>query len=70
VPERKEEKRALLINCFGQSVCGVSIVKDYYAHQKFNVMEIANTKNTEAKLGGEGRVTVQERASDETEVKH
>jgi hypothetical protein len=33
-------------------------------------MEIANMKNTEAKLGGEGRVTAQERASDETEVKH
>lgn len=28
-----------------QSVCGVSIVKDYYKLQKFNVMEIANKKN-------------------------
>jgi hypothetical protein len=37
-------------------VCGIGIVKDYYAHQKFNVMEIASTKNTDAKLG-EGRVT-------------
>jgi tRNA acetyltransferase TAN1 len=31
------------------------IVKDYYAHQKFNVIEIANTKNSDTKLG-EGRV--------------
>jgi hypothetical protein len=30
---------------FYQSVCGVSIVKDYYKLQKFNVMEIANKKN-------------------------
>ena len=29
---------------FYQSVCGVSIVKDYYKLQKFNVMEIANKK--------------------------
>ena len=48
---------ALLMNCFGQSVCGVGIVKDYYAHRKFNVMEISNTKSAEVELGGEGRVT-------------
>lgn len=42
---------------FRQSVCGICIVKDYYAHQKFNVMEIANKKNAENGLGGEGRVT-------------
>ncbi len=30
---------------FCQSVCGISVVKDYYKLQKFNVMEIANTKN-------------------------
>lgn len=47
----------MLINCSGQSVCGIGIVKDYYAHQKFNVMEIANMKNMEAELG-EGRVAV------------
>jgi len=51
-----KHKRALLINCSDQSVCGIGIVKDYYAHQKFNVMEIARTKNSDAKLG-EGRVT-------------
>lgn len=50
-------KRALLISCFDQSVCGIGIVKDYYTHQKFNVMEIANMNNSEAKLG-EGRVRV------------
>lgn len=40
-----------------KSVCGIGIVKGYYAHQKFNVMEIANKKNGDAKLEGEGRVT-------------
>jgi tRNA acetyltransferase TAN1 len=61
------EKEHLLINCFGQSVCGIGIVKDYYARQKFNVMEIANMKNAEAELGGEeGRVTT----AHEREVRH
>ncbi len=46
----------MLISCSCQNLCGISIVRDYYAHQKFNVMEIANMKNSEAKLG-EGRVT-------------
>lgn len=54
--ERKN-KRPLLIRYSCQSVCGIGIVKDYYAHQKFNVMEIANMKNSEAEVG-EGRVTV------------
>jgi len=40
-----------------KSVCGIGIVKGYYAHQKFNVMEIANMKNAETELGGESRVT-------------
>jgi tRNA acetyltransferase TAN1 len=53
--ENLKNKRALLIDCSDQSVCGIGIVKDYYAHHKFNVMEIANTKNSDAKLG-EGRV--------------
>jgi len=44
----------ILVEVF-KSLCGISIVRDYYAHQKFNVMEIANMKNSEAKLG-EGRV--------------
>ena len=40
-----------------QSVCGVSVVTDYYELQKFNVMEIANEKNGEGKFReGEGRV--------------
>jgi hypothetical protein len=34
----------------------MSIVKDYYAHQRFNVMEIANSKNVESKFEGDGRV--------------
>jgi hypothetical protein len=52
-----KNKRPLLIRYSSQSVCGIGIVKDYYSHQKFNVMEIANMKNSEAKFG-EGRVTV------------
>ena len=43
-------------------------MKGYYAHKKFNVMEIANRKNVEANLGGEGRITTHERASDEIGV--
>ncbi|KAI9463245.1 hypothetical protein BJY52DRAFT_1210472 [Lactarius psammicola] len=45
----------ILVEVF-KSVCGISVVKDYYAHQKFNVMEIANAKNAESKLEGDSRV--------------
>jgi len=45
----------ILVEVF-KSICGVSIVKDYYAHQRFNVMEIANSKNAESKLEGDSRV--------------
>ncbi|KAI0787832.1 hypothetical protein C8Q74DRAFT_1436947 [Fomes fomentarius] len=34
----------VLVEIF-KSVCGISVVKDYYKLQKFNVMEIANAKN-------------------------
>ncbi|CDO74900.1 hypothetical protein BN946_scf184988.g7 [Trametes cinnabarina] len=34
----------------GQSVCGISVVRDYYKLHKFNVVEIANAKN----LGDDG----------------
>ncbi|KAH9064035.1 hypothetical protein EDB87DRAFT_1557647 [Lactarius vividus] len=44
----------ILVEAF-KSICGIGIVRDYYAHQKFNVMEIANTKNAD-KLDGDGRV--------------
>ncbi|KAI9439795.1 hypothetical protein H4582DRAFT_1548033 [Lactarius indigo] len=44
----------ILVEVF-KSICGVGIVKDYYAHQRFNVMEIANAKNAD-KLEGDGRV--------------
>ncbi|KAI0303692.1 hypothetical protein B0F90DRAFT_1667103 [Multifurca ochricompacta] len=54
----------ILVEVF-KSVCGIGIVKDYYAHQKFNVMEIANIKNAEDKLEREVRVTVREHAADE-----
>jgi len=45
----------ILVEVF-KSICGIGVVKDYYAHQRFNVMEIANSKNAESKLGGDGRV--------------
>lgn len=38
-----------------QSICGISIVEDYYEMQKFNVMEIVNKKNRTAQPE-EGRV--------------
>jgi hypothetical protein len=44
-------ERALLMYYFGQSVCGIGIVKGYYEHQKFNVMEIAKMKNEETEPG-------------------
>ncbi|KAI0710142.1 hypothetical protein C8Q76DRAFT_741272 [Earliella scabrosa] len=34
----------ILVEIF-KSVCGISVVKDYYKLQKFNVMEIANARN-------------------------
>ncbi|KAI9511006.1 hypothetical protein F5148DRAFT_454674 [Russula earlei] len=52
----------VLVEVF-KSVCGIGIVKDYYAHRRFNVMEIANTRNSEAGLG-DGRLTVPKGASD------
>ncbi|KAH9972075.1 hypothetical protein BGW80DRAFT_393477 [Lactifluus volemus] len=50
----------ILVEVF-KSVCGIGIVKNYYTHLKFNVMEIANLKNAESnKLEGAGRVTGKE----------
>ncbi|THH27864.1 hypothetical protein EUX98_g6323 [Antrodiella citrinella] len=47
----------ILVEIFKQSICGISVVKDYYKMQKFNVMEIANTKNEEIGFKeGEGRL--------------
>ncbi|KAI6155196.1 hypothetical protein BKA82DRAFT_4075623 [Pisolithus tinctorius] len=46
----------VLVEVF-KSVCGVSILKDYYRLQKFNVMTLANEKNeTENFKHGTGRV--------------
>ncbi|OBZ72354.1 Uncharacterized protein C25H2.10c [Grifola frondosa] len=45
----------ILVEVF-KNTCGISVVKDYYRLQKFNVMEIANAKNLEED-GEEGRVT-------------
>ncbi|KAH9902885.1 hypothetical protein C8Q73DRAFT_672127 [Cubamyces lactineus] len=44
----------ILVEVF-KSVCGISVVKDYYKLQKFNAMEIANAKNLRDE-GAEGRV--------------
>lgn len=43
-----------------QSVCGISVVKDYYKLQKFNVMEIANAKNLKDENAA-GRVSDKEK---------
>ncbi|KAI0078791.1 hypothetical protein K474DRAFT_1659968 [Panus rudis PR-1116 ss-1] len=47
----------ILVEIF-KSVCGISIVKDYYRLQKFNLMEIANSRKgeLEAQQAEEGRV--------------
>jgi len=46
----------VLVEVF-KNVCGVSVVRDYYHLQKFNVMEIANEKSSEGEFReGEGRV--------------
>ncbi|KAH7926091.1 hypothetical protein BV22DRAFT_1128473 [Leucogyrophana mollusca] len=46
----------ILIEVF-KSICGVSVVKDYYRLQKFNVMELANKKNGKENFSdGAGRV--------------
>ena len=37
-------------------MCGISVVRDYYKLQKFNVMEIANAKNLRDE-NVEGRVS-------------
>ncbi|TFK93951.1 hypothetical protein K466DRAFT_536924 [Polyporus arcularius HHB13444] len=44
----------ILVEIF-KSVCGISVVRDYYKLQKFNVMEIANVKNLRDEHA-EGRV--------------
>ncbi|TFK36638.1 hypothetical protein BDQ12DRAFT_653924 [Crucibulum laeve] len=44
----------ILVEVF-KSVCGVSVVEDYYRLQKFNIMEIANARNS-GDQSAEGRV--------------
>ncbi|EGN98863.1 hypothetical protein SERLA73DRAFT_181559 [Serpula lacrymans var. lacrymans S7.3] len=50
----------VLIELF-KSICGVSIVKDYYQLQKFNVMELANIKKAQ---GDDGTERVREKGKD------
>ncbi|CAL1716388.1 unnamed protein product [Somion occarium] len=47
----------ILVEIF-KSVCGISIVKDYYRMQKFNVMEIVNSKSEGRE--GQGRLAEKE----------
>ncbi|KIM40614.1 hypothetical protein M413DRAFT_165114 [Hebeloma cylindrosporum] len=56
----------ILVEVF-KSVCGVSIVKDYYRLQKFNVMEIANKKNRTDQGGESGSRVSQIPKSTESE---
>lgn len=46
----------VLVEMF-KSVCGISVVEDYYRLQKFNVMELGNAKKEQADFQeGEGRL--------------
>ncbi|XP_006459466.1 hypothetical protein AGABI2DRAFT_218712 [Agaricus bisporus var. bisporus H97] len=45
----------ILVEVF-KSVCGISIVQDYYRLQKFNVMEIANAKQRSEPSNSDSRV--------------
>ncbi|KAF8655065.1 hypothetical protein AX16_003266 [Volvariella volvacea WC 439] len=58
----------VLVEVF-KSVCGVSIVEDYYKLQKFNVMEIANAENTSSMMKGKGRVGLPAQSSTNTTEK-
>lgn len=45
------------VNNAYQSVCGISVVEDYYRFKKFNILEVANERNGEKKFKeSEGRV--------------
>jgi tRNA acetyltransferase TAN1 len=44
------------LHLFLQSICGVSVVRDYYKLQKFNVVEIANTHASENPTASVNRI--------------
>lgn len=46
----------LAVYAASQSVCGVSVVEDYYKMLKFNVMEIAKAKKSEIDFHSDSRV--------------
>ncbi|KZT02615.1 uncharacterized protein LAESUDRAFT_744987 [Laetiporus sulphureus 93-53] len=56
----------ILVEIF-KSVCGISVVNDYYTLHKFNVMEIANAKN--ATVEEQGRVADKTVTSEPSSVK-
>ncbi|KAH9929986.1 uncharacterized protein B0H18DRAFT_1209503 [Fomitopsis serialis] len=56
IPERHQvnldnAEAFILVEVF-KSICGLSVVKDYYSLHKFNVMEIAHAKNSDAPEDG------------------
>jgi hypothetical protein len=36
-------------NCWGQSTCSVSVVRDYYKLKKFNVLEVASESRRDSR---------------------
>ena len=53
--------RSKRLRCGLQSICGVSILRDYYKLHKFNVMTLANEKNAVEDFKPEaGRVQAKE----------
>ena len=57
-PQLSFDGRQLINAIVNQSVCGISVVKDYYRLQKFNVIELANAKNLDESTDGTQRVVV------------
>jgi tRNA acetyltransferase TAN1 len=61
VPEKytvdlEDPQLVILVEVF-KSVCGISVVEDYYRFKKFNILEVANERNGEKKFKeSEGRV--------------
>ncbi|GBE88341.1 Uncharacterized protein SCP_1301560 [Sparassis crispa] len=56
----------ILVEVF-KNVCGISIVKDYYRLQKFNVMEISNARNN-SQEGVKGRVADKVTAASDEDI--
>lgn len=46
-----------------QSVCGISLVEDYYRLQKFNIMEISNAARANAVGNAGSRISQPQKAT-------